>query len=213
MYQFYLGDILLPITPSKLNIKAPFQSRSLHLIDMGEVNVLKSAGLRSFTFETCLPSSRYPFCNYEKGFQSPWYYLYEIEKLRTNGQPFYFKILRTKPKGDLIFHSIFKVSMEGYEIQENAGYGFDIMVNIHLKEFREYHVKILEIDQMGAGIAKKIRPSMKEMPKSYVVVKGDSLWEICKRELGNGNKYKEIAQLNKIANPNKLAIGQVIRFE
>ena len=45
--------------------------------------------------------------------------------------------------------------------------------------------------------------------KEYVTKKGDSLWSIAKRECGDGNRWKNIYELNKkkIKNPNKLRAG------
>jgi nucleoid-associated protein YgaU len=43
----------------------------------------------------------------------------------------------------------------------------------------------------------------------YTVRKGDNLWSIAEQNLGDGNRYKEIAQLNKgrIRNANDVAVG------
>ena len=43
----------------------------------------------------------------------------------------------------------------------------------------------------------------------YTVRKGDNLWSIAEQSLGDGNRYKEIAQLNKgrIRNANDVAVG------
>ncbi|MFZ9023286.1 MAG: LysM peptidoglycan-binding domain-containing protein [Anaerohalosphaeraceae bacterium] len=43
----------------------------------------------------------------------------------------------------------------------------------------------------------------------YTVRKGDNLWSIAEENLGDGNRYKEIAQLNKgrIRNANNVAVG------
>ena len=50
--------------------------------------------------------------------------------------------------------------------------------------------------------------------KIYVVVKGDCLWSIAMRELGNGNRYGEIYELNKetIKNPRVVLVGQELKM-
>jgi len=44
------------------------------------------------------------------------------------------------------------------------------------------------------------------------VVKGDTLWHIAKKYLGNGARYPEIAKLNNIKNPNLIYPGQVFKI-
>ncbi|MGI6030916.1 MAG: LysM peptidoglycan-binding domain-containing protein [Eubacteriales bacterium] len=49
---------------------------------------------------------------------------------------------------------------------------------------------------------------------TYTVVKGDCLWRIAQRMLGDGSRYGEIYQLNQdiITNPNLIYPGQVLRL-
>ncbi|GEM_PF-1687500 len=45
---------------------------------------------------------------------------------------------------------------------------------------------------------------------SYTVKKGESLWTICRRELGDAGEMSRIARENNIANPNTVRAGDVI---
>jgi LysM repeat protein len=47
---------------------------------------------------------------------------------------------------------------------------------------------------------------------SYTVRSGDTLSAIALRELGRASRYPEIADLNKITNPNRIQPGQVLRI-
>lgn len=47
---------------------------------------------------------------------------------------------------------------------------------------------------------------------SYKVVKGDSLWTIAIRAYGNGFKWTEIAQANKLANPSVIHPGNTLNL-
>ncbi|MCW1959620.1 MAG: LysM peptidoglycan-binding domain-containing protein [Mycobacterium sp.] len=46
--------------------------------------------------------------------------------------------------------------------------------------------------------------------KTHTVVAGDTLFNIAKQYLGDGNRYMELAQANNIANPDHIEVGQVI---
>jgi nucleoid-associated protein YgaU len=47
---------------------------------------------------------------------------------------------------------------------------------------------------------------------SYVVQAGDTLWDICKRFFGNGQKYTWLARINGISNPDLIYPGQVLTW-
>lgn len=49
-------------------------------------------------------------------------------------------------------------------------------------------------------------------PRSHVVQEGDTLWKIAARKLGEGRRYKEIAELNPglVKDENTLAVGTIL---
>lgn len=53
-----------------------------------------------------------------------------------------------------------------------------------------------------------------EDPTFHTVVKGDTLWAISKKALGDGNRYNEIFEANKpmLSHPDKIYPGQVLRI-
>lgn len=111
-----------------------------------------------------------------------------------------------------------KVVIEDIEFEEDAeSYGRDIMCNITLKEYKPYSTKQYNIkkDEKGKKTvdATKKRDVSKETPQSVKVKAGDTLWNLCKKNLGDGSKFKEIAKLNGISNPNLIFPNQVIRFK
>ena len=55
MYKFYMDKMLLPITPSKVQMSIKNKNKTLVLINEGEINVLKNAGLTEVTFDAMLP--------------------------------------------------------------------------------------------------------------------------------------------------------------
>lgn len=60
----------------------------------------------------------------------------------------------------------------------------------------------------------EIAPVANEVPapRAHTVVSGDTLFNIAKQYLGDGNRYMELAQANGIANPDHIEVGQVINI-
>ena len=48
--------------------------------------------------------------------------------------------------------------------------------------------------------------------KSVTVERGDTLTQIAVDYAGGYSKYKQLAAINNISNPNRIAIGQVIKL-
>ena len=59
-YDFYLGRVLLPVPPEKLQIKINGSNKTITLMNDGEINILKNAGLTDIEFEVDIPQVRYP---------------------------------------------------------------------------------------------------------------------------------------------------------
>ena len=54
-YDFYLGRCLLPIAPPKLTVKINNANETATLINEGEINILRQAGLTDIEFECRIP--------------------------------------------------------------------------------------------------------------------------------------------------------------
>ena len=225
-YSFYIDGVQLPVPPSKLDTKIKNMNKTSTLINDGEINFLKLAGLTEISFEALIPQMKYPFATYEGGFNDASYYLDKFEQLKDSLKPFQFIVSRVSPGGELLFDTNIKVSLEDYTIIEDAKNGSDLMVSVRLKQYKDYGTKTVTIKPKTASISSvskvaaatvvsvaPVRETTKEAPKTYTVVSGDTLWAICKKYLGDGEKYPEIASLNGIKNPNLIYPGQVIKLE
>lgn len=216
-YHFYMDKILCPVTPSKLQLKVKGQNKTMNLINEGEINILKNAGLTEISFDLMLPNVKYPFAIYKSEFLDAKYFLSEIEKLKTDKKTFQFIVTRTMPNGKLLFDTNMKVAIEDYTIKEDTKYGFDVVVSIKLKQYKEYGTKVCNVSEGGNKVSTQKTRAAETSPapstnKTYTVVKGDSLWKIAKQFYGNGSKYTVIYDANKdkIMNPNLIYPGQVL---
>lgn len=215
-YKMYLDGVLMPITPSKVKVKINNQNKTLTLINGEEINILKEAALTDVSFDLILPQASYPFTN--GGAQSAQTYLNLFERLKKSKEPFQWILNRSRPTGAALFYSNLTVGLEDYQITDDAKEGFDLTVSIKLKQYRAFGTKTVKLSPpttpsqpATATVEEPPRPTA-SAPKnaSYTVKSGDCLWNIAKKQLGDGSRWKEIYELNKdkIKNPNLIYPNQ-----
>ena len=94
-----------------------------------------------------LPNTKYPFSIYKDGFESADKFIDKINKLKTDKKPFQFIVTRTRPDGTPLFNTNIKVSLEEYEINEDAEEGFDVILSIKLKQYKPFGTKKIKIEK------------------------------------------------------------------
>lgn len=221
-YSFYFDynkeTIQLPVPPPNLTLKVNGKNKTVELLNLGEVNILKDPGLSEFNFKILLPGQVYPFATYIKGFKEPRYFLERFEKYKLDKKPVRLIVSRVAPWGKPLFDTNMLVSLENYTVEEKAGEEGDIYVDLQLKQYKEYATQTIKLKKITGGKAKattkKKRPTNRTAPKTHKVVRGDTLWGIARKYLGKGSRWREIYNLNKskIKNPHWIYPGQVFRL-
>ena len=227
MYYVYMGSVLLPIAPEKITLEIKNQNKTMILINDGEINFLKDAGLSEFEFDVLIPAVKYSFAKYDGEFKSPTYFTNHFEQLKLSKKPFQFVVSRKMPSGKFLFDTNMTVSLESYTIKEDANQGFDLVISIKLKQYKSFGTKVIKVSkpepeksesekptQSTATVTKPREETTSPEPKqdiTYTVKRGDCLYNIAKKFYGNGSKYTKIYEANKdkIKNPNLIYAGQV----
>lgn len=208
-YTCYLNGVQWP-TPEKLTVKIKGQNKTLILLNEGEINFLRAPGLTEIVVPFTLPML--------SGTLSPEYYLSILEKLKTGKTTAWFKLVRLSPNGHTLYDTNMKVSVEDYNIAEDAKEGLDVSVDVNLKQWRSYGTKTITVEQPAAkeekatvSVTKERDASTAPTTKTYTVKKGDTLWAIAAKYYGSGAQYNKIynANTDKISNPNLIYPGQV----
>lgn len=217
MYRFYLKQgetqFLFPVTPSQVQTKVGNCNETVQILQMGQANLLKNAGLEEVRFRALFPGRQYHFVQVEEGFREPSYFLERLKDFKNAKTPVQLIIFRRLADGSQIFCSNVEMGLEEYTIVEQGGEQGDFWVQIALKEYRKMQSIAYRPASSGNTLEKQPtqRPA-KETAKTYVVQKGDNLWNIAKKELGDGTKFGELAEKNGISNPSLIYPGQVIKL-
>lgn len=204
---------MFPVTPSQVQTKVGNCNETVQILQMGQVNLLKNAGLEEVRFRALFPGRQYHFVQVEEGFREPSYFLERLKDFKKAQKPVQLIIFRRLADGSQIFCSNVEMGLEEYNILEQGGEQGDFWVEIALKEYRKMQSIAYRPASDGNTLEKQPaqRPA-KEMAKTYVVKKGDNLWNIAKKELGDGSKFGELAKKNGISNPSLIYPGQVIKL-
>lgn len=152
MYYFFLDKLLLPVTPSDLSIQINNKNETVTLINDGEINILKQAGLTEISFTFMIPAQKYPFAHY---YISSSVILSFLEKLKTDKEPFQFIVTRMN-LNKFDYATNIKVALEDYEIVESADNGADINIVINLKQYKDYGTQKLTTKN-GVTSVEKVR--------------------------------------------------------
>ena len=199
-FRFYLGGFELPVAPPKLNMQINSQNKTVTLANMKEINILKAPGLTDIDFVAPVPRASYPWANNSNDAQTV---LSQLETLKTSQKPFQFIVSREYDNGSVGFSTNMKVGLEDYRIVEDAEDLSDVSIEIKLKQWTDYDVIVIydKVEDNKGTISKKPQPSPNKpsnnKPRTYTVKHGDSMWEIAKKYLGDGSKYKQLYSMNK----------------
>lgn len=118
------------------------------------------------------------------------------------------------------------MTIEQFDYAEKDASG-DVYFELTLKKYVSFGPKKMElvkkVVKAGAATTKKTtvakknaapRQNDKPNQQTYSLIKGDSLWKVAQKFLGNGNRYGEIAKLNgiKASDYRKLPIGLKVKL-
>ena len=212
MYYLYLDDLCLPVTPEEITMKWKDQNRTANLVNGEEIEIAEIPGLEQISFTALFPWTRYPFARYPDGFELPEFYLQKLRDLKKNKTPFHLLFTCVSPGGRYLSDLNRLVALETCTVRYSAENGMDVTADITLREYRPYHTLILTDWSNGEAVVQQEQRLSAQAPaaKTYTVQAGDTLWNICKKQLGDGSKCWEIAEKNGLKNPNLIYAGQVI---
>ena len=219
MYRLYLKQdgkqILLPVTPSEIETKTGNRNKAVYILNFGEMNLAKKPGLQEIRFTALLPGRHYSFVQTEDGFHEPEYYLNCFKEYKAAAKPVQLILFRRMADGTQLFCGNLDVLLEDYTVTEKGGEQGDFWVEMHWKEWKTAKSIRYSVKSQNGGnvlVEQGQKREMKTPAATYTVKKGDCLWNIAKKPLGDGAKYKEIAQKNGISNPNLIYPGQVLKL-
>lgn len=191
--------IRLPVLPSVIEMGSTSNNTSVDINSIGEVMLLGNEDLRTMQLDSFFPNQDYAFLEYNNTL-SAWDFVSKILDWKASKKP-----IRVVITGTILNR---EMGIEDFQYGERDGSG-DVYYSLSLKDYRRLRVKTV------AKVAEKPKPTRPVVKpptkKTYVVKRGDNLWNIAKRFYGNGNEWKKIYNANKKvigSNPNLIYPNQ-----
>ena len=219
MYYVYVADAQLPVAPEKISVKINNANKTITLVNEGEINFLRDPKLTDIEFKALIPTINHTFLRYCGG-QASSDILSVLEEQKEKKEPFQFIVVRQLPDGTPLSNTNMTVSLESYTIEEDAKQGFDYVISVKLKQYKDYETKTVKVTESKSGgaiasVTTQRSSANSPAPKqdtTYTVKSGDCLWNIAKSVYGDGSKYTKIYEANKdkITNPNLIYPNQVL---
>lgn len=186
----------LPVLPSKIEAGSTSNNKTIDINSIGEIMLLGNEDLRTMTIDSFFPNQDYPFVEYSN-YLEPWDFVSKILKWKATKKP-----IRVLITGTILNT---EMGIENFKYGEEDGSG-DVYYSLSLKDYRRIRVRTLsKKDNEKKQEAKRPVPPKPKAEKTYVVKRGDNLWNISKRFYGNGNQWRKIYNANKKvigSNPN-----------
>ena len=208
----------LPVNPERVNVKMEGDGETFKIAKLGSVNIPKDVELKEFDIESFFPAQPYHFL--ETDFREPYFYIEKLERWMEQKEPIRYIYVN----GSFTINEL--VTIESFQYDESFGSG-DVNFSISLKKFVPFAPKKLTVSNKTTtnkevaapqviAVKKQAPPRQNQptVPKTYTLIKGDSLWKVAQKYTGNGNNYKELQQLNGISDSQlrKLPIGLKLKI-
>ena len=180
-------SVIFPVAPSQIKISVGTKTMSFEPIVLGSVEIPRGRFPITFEVTGILPQSSTPLGKRSSDLEPN--EIVEKFKNWSDDGPFGKKLRLVISETDWNLPVYFG-SFE--PIIEKAG--GNLPYTLTLTEYRNFEVKEIKNTQ---NVTQQKREETKTMPKTYTVVKGDSLWNIARKLTGSGNKWPELWNLNK----------------
>lgn len=196
--------IQLPVPPSEFQITTGNLNETVNITNLGDINLIGGEALVGIQIESFFPPRAASYTT--PSVPDPYKAVEQIEEWRKSKKPI--RLIITGTPVNLA------CAIESFAWGERGG-SRDVDYSLKLKEYRFIQVKQIGPQQQANQVSvNPERPNTKPEPKSYTVKSGDSLFLIAKKNLGDGNRWREVYEKNKTvigANPNLIKPGQVLQ--
>ncbi len=195
-----------PVHPEQINLKQGSSNESVDIVGLGEVTIMQEKPEAEVSWSSFFPSIPFSGMQVEKLIW-PEEIKFLLKTWMGSKKPCHLIVTNTKIN---LFCTI-----ERFDCNERGGAIGELNYDITFREYRQPTIRKVNLDKktQTATVSKtEERTDNTVAPATYSVVQGDCLYNIAKRQLGNAERWPEIASLNGIASPYTIYPQQILKL-
>ena len=194
-------EIALPVTPPGFEINSGIRIETVNIHTLGDVVIGGYGTLASIKIQCMFPAREYPFS--VTGGIGPYDYIDRFKAFCDSRTVLRFIITDTPVNIPVLIADI------KYGEKDATG---DVYATISLHEYRYVSVtQTQKQDRTGNG-SREVETAPPLTMQTYVIVKGDTLWAICRKFYGEPRLCYDLAKYNSIKNANLIYPGNTLNI-
>lgn len=194
-------SLTMPVTPAEWSLEEGRAVESLDMAQTGQVNLPSLSSLFNEQLTFLLPSSVRNYTD-ESYSGDPYAIVAMLVRWSKDGSPLRLIITDTTVNTLVLFAPI--------RYSERDGTG-DVYVTLTMRQYRELIAETTEKAETG-NTGRSQPETAASAETTYTVVKGNTLWGICRKFYGDGQLAWKLAAFNGIKNANLIYPGQLLRI-
>jgi len=206
-----LEQFRFPVLPELLSVNKGNISKKVNVLNLGEIIIKGDPQAATITFSSFFPAEPFPGIQYAPP-PDPNTVKEMFERFQESFQPIRWFIT------GLNVGAYFRI--ENFNYYWEGGDVGTLHYTLALKEYKEVKARQVRIDPKTKRVilppppveaSNPFRTDNRVVPKTHLVVEGDSLWKIASYYYNDGERWSEIYNFNrgKIDNPLVISAGQV----
>lgn len=192
-------SLTMPVTPAEWSVEEGRMVEALDMAQTGQVNLPGLPALFNEQLTFLLPSSARSYADAAYS-GDPYTVVAMLVRWSSDGDPL--RLIIT----DTTVNTLVLLAPVRYGERDGTG---DVYATLTLRQYRELISETAE--RADTGNADRSQPeASSNASRTYTVVKGDTLWGICRHFYGSGQLAWKLATFNGIKNANLIYPGQLL---
>lgn len=194
-------ELVLPVTPPSFEVASGIKGETVNIHTVGDVVIGGYGTLANIKIDCMFPAQQYPFVVGPS--IKPYEYVNKIKLLCESRTVVRFIVTDTPVNIPALILEI------AYGERDGTG---DVYATITMREYKYLTAAKTQKQDKTGNEPRPVEAAPPPAMQTYIIVKGDTLWAICRRFYGEPKLCYDLAKYNGIKNANLIYAGNTLNI-